>query len=207
MPALLRARSTTATRGLSRRDCGATLETMSNLGFAIFDSAAGPAAIAWRERGIVGLQLPEATAGRLRARMALRFPDLQEASPPPAVADAIERVAALLRGEDADLSAVALDMSAVPEFPRRVYEIARSIPRGATMTYGEIATRTGEPGSARAVGRALGQNPFAPVVPCHRVVAADGRMHGFSASGGVAAKLRMLTLEGWSAHPGPSLFE
>ncbi len=179
---------------------------MSDAGFALFDTAAGPAAIAWRERGIIGLQLPEATVERLRARMTTRFPELYEAAPPPAIADAIERVAALLRGEDVDLGGIALDMTDVAEFPRRVYEIARTIPRGATMTYGEIAARTGEPGSARAVGRALGHNPFAPIVPCHRVLAADGRMHGFSASGGVAAKLRMLTDEGWSPQNGPTLF-
>jgi methylated-DNA-[protein]-cysteine S-methyltransferase len=180
---------------------------MSDTRFSIFDSALGTAAIAWNDRGVAGAQLPQASPSRLRAGFTARFPNAREAEPSDAVALAIERICALLRGEDVDLSAFELDMSSVPEFPRRVYELTRAIPRGATLTYGEIAARTGDPGSARAVGRALGQNPFPPLVPCHRVLAADGRMHGFSASGGVAMKLRLLTIEGWSRHDGPTLFD
>jgi methylated-DNA-[protein]-cysteine S-methyltransferase len=97
-------------------------------------------------------------------------------------------------------------MDAQPEFHRRVYSVARSIQPGSTLTYGEVATRIGEPGTARAVGQALGRNPFAPVVPCHRVLAADGRMHGFSANGGIAMKLRLLEIEGWRASE-PTLWE
>jgi methylated-DNA-[protein]-cysteine S-methyltransferase len=77
-----------------------------------------------------------------------------------------------------------------------VYEIARTIPPGATLSYGEIAARLGMRGSARAVGQALGRNPFPIVVPCHRVLAAGGKLGGFSANGGVATKLRMLSIEG-----------
>jgi methylated-DNA-[protein]-cysteine S-methyltransferase len=87
-------------------------------------------------------------------------------------------------------------MEGVPEFHRRVYELALQIPRGQTLTYGEIANRLGEPGSARAVGQALGANPFAPVVPCHRVLAAGAKLGGFSAQGGLATKLRVLAIEG-----------
>src|SRR4029079_6784817 len=97
--------------------------------------------------------------------------------------------------EAAELSAIALDMAQVPPFHRRVYEVARTIPPGATLSYGEIATRLGVPGSARAVGQALGRNPFAIVVPCHRVLAAGGKMGGFSANGGIGTKLRMLSIE------------
>src|SRR4029453_17011519 len=93
------------------------------------------------------------------------------------------------------LSHVALDMEQVPAFERRVYEAARRIPAGKTLSYGEIAGQLGVPGSARAVGRALGRNPFAIVVPCHRVVAAGGKLGGFSASGGVHTKRRMLEIE------------
>ena len=92
--------------------------------------------------------------------------------------------------------AAVLDMASVPAFDRRVYEVARTIPPGSTLTYGEIATRLGDVGEARRVGRALGRNPFAIVVPCHRVVAAGGKLGGFSASGSIVTKLRLLTIEG-----------
>jgi methylated-DNA-[protein]-cysteine S-methyltransferase len=119
--------------------------------------------------------------------------------PPPEIAAAIDGICALLRGERCDLSDAILDMEQVPEFHRRVYEIARGIPSGATLSYGDIAVRLGDVGLSRAVGQALGENPFPPIVPCHRVISADGRMHGFSSSGGVAMKLRMLSAEGWGA--------
>ena len=110
---------------------------------------------------------------------------------------AIDGIVALLRGEKRDLRELVLDIDgAAAAFNRRVYELARTIPPGATMTYGDIARRLGSPGTARAVGQALGQNPLPIVVPCHRVLAADGRMGGFSAPGGVATKRRMLEIEG-----------
>ena len=87
-------------------------------------------------------------------------------------------------------------MDGVPEFHRRVYEAARAIPPGNTLSYGDIAKRVGAPGAARAVGQALGRNPFPIVVPCHRVLAAGGKIGGFSAQGGVATKRRMLAIEG-----------
>ena len=86
-------------------------------------------------------------------------------------------------------------MEGVPPFHRRVYEAAREIPPGDTLSYGAIANRIGSPGSARAVGQALGRNPFAIVVPCHRVVAANGKLGGFSANGGVTTKANLLALE------------
>lgn len=98
-------------------------------------------------------------------------------------------------GERVDLSQAPVDMSGVPEFNRRVYELTMSIPPGKTLSYGEIATRLGDPGAARAVGQAMGQNPFAPVVPCHRVVGAAGKLGGFSATGGTATKVRLLAIE------------
>lgn len=165
-------------------------------GFALFDTPVGACAIAWSPRGIAGTQLPEASEARTRAWMHARFPGAPESPPPPAVRRVIDAVTALLRGERVDLSAVPLDMDGVPPFHRRVYEIARTVPPGATLTYGAIATRLGDPGAARAVGQALGQNPFGIVVPCHRVLAAGGRMGGFSANGGTVTKQRLLAIEG-----------
>ena len=119
----------------------------------------------------------------------------------------MDGITALLRGEATDLSSAVLDMEQVPTFNRRVYEVARTIPRGSTLTYGEIAARLGERRLAREVGQALGENPFAIVVPCHRVVAAGGKPGGFSARGGVKTKLRMLAIEGAPAAGTLPLFD
>ena len=180
---------------------------MTARGFALFDTAIGPCGIAWGERGVIGVQLPEASEARTRARLRRRFPDASEAPPPPAVQRAIDGIVALLQGEAIDLAAVALDMAGVPAFERRVYEVARTILPGATLTYGDIATRLGAPGEARAVGQALAQNPFPMVVPCHRVLAAGGKVGGFSANGGIATKLRLLSIEGARTSSAPMLFE
>ena len=169
---------------------------MTAAGFTFFDTAIGRCGIAWSVQGVVGVQLPEANEGATRARVSERFPDAREAAPPPGIRRALDGIAALLRGEPSDLSAVALDMERVSPFHRRVYEVARTIPAGATLSYGDVATRLGAPGAARAVGQALGRNPFAIVVPCHRVLAAGGKVGGFSANGGVTTKLRLLELEG-----------
>ena len=174
--------------------------------FAVFETPIGDCAIAWSPHGVAGIALPESSVAGLRARMRQRFPGATESAPPADVARAIEAIRSLLRGEPADLSGIGLDMTTVSEFDRDVYAVARTIAPGRTLTYGEIAARAGTPHDARAVGSALGRNPFPIVVPCHRVVAADGRMHGFSGPGGVMTKLKLLEIEGYEAVPGPSLF-
>jgi O-6-methylguanine DNA methyltransferase len=176
-------------------------------GFALFDTAIGRCGVAWGERGVAGVQLPEAGVSETRARMLQRFPAAGEAVPPPEMQRIIDRIAALLRGEASDLSTIALDMGEVPAFHRRVYEAARAIPPGMTLSYGEIAARVGTPGAARAVGQALGRNPFPIIVPCHRVLAAGGKMGGFSAQGGIATKRRMLAVEGAKLNGAAPLFD
>lgn len=161
----------------------------------LFETTIGRCAIAWGERGVLGMQLPEARDHDTRARMLRRFPGAREAKPTVAVQRAVQGITALLRGEPSDLSWVELDMGKVPSFHRQVYEIARTIPPGATLSYGAIAARLGAPGSARAVGQALARNPFAIIVPCHRVLAAGGKVGGFSANGGITTKLRLLSIE------------
>jgi methylated-DNA-[protein]-cysteine S-methyltransferase len=181
---------------------------MSESGFALFDTAIGPCAIAWGERGVIGVQLPEANAAKTRARMRRRFPAAREASPPADVQRAVDGIVALLRGERIDFSGVALDLARVPEFHRRVYEVARTVACGKTITYGEITKRLGATGEgAPDVGQALGRNPFPIIVPCHRVLAAGGKLGGFSAPGGVATKRRLLAIEGARASDGPDLFD
>ncbi len=167
--------------------------------FAFFDTTIGRCVVAWGGRGIAGVQLPEARERDTRARVVQRFPGAHEAAPPPDVQRAIDGVVALLRGEASDLSQVTLDMDGVSPFYRRVYEIARGIAPGATLSYGDIAARLGVNGAARAVGQALGRNPFAPIVPCHRVLAAGGKIGGFSANGGITTKLRLLSIEAGQA--------
>lgn len=178
-----------------------------NQHFHLFDTAIGACALAWGGERIIGAQLPERDEETARRRLARRFPEATEASPPAFVAEAIDGIVALLAGERRDLSYLPVAIEAVPEFNRRVYEVALSIPPGETLTYGEVAARIGEPGAARAVGVALGQNPFPIIVPCHRVLAAGGRTGGFSADGGVETKLRMLTIEKARTSPQPGLFE
>jgi len=168
---------------------------MTAHGFTLFDTAIGRCGVAWSDRGLVGVQLPEASAAETRERMLQRFPAAAETAPPPKVQIAIDGIIALLRGQQNDLSAIALDMEGVAPFHRRVYETARSIPPGKTLAYGEVAARLGAAGAARAVGQALGHNPFPIIVPCHRVLSAGGKIGGFSAHGGTATKRRMLALE------------
>jgi methylated-DNA-[protein]-cysteine S-methyltransferase len=180
---------------------------MEARGIHFFETAIGLCAMAWGKGGIVGVQLPAAEAAATRVRVARRFPEAEEILAPPGVDLAVRDIVRLLAGEARDLTRITLDMSAVPEFHGRVYAIARTIMAGETMTYGEVARRMGDPGAARAVGAALGQNPFAIVVPCHRVLAANGKTGGFSASGGVVTKLRLLTIERARTSDGPTLFD
>jgi methylated-DNA-[protein]-cysteine S-methyltransferase len=169
---------------------------MNAISYALFETEMGACGIAWRSRGIVGLQLPEASTAKAREHLARRFPLATEADPPEEVAGAIQKIIALLRGEATDLSGITLDMESVQPFERQVYELARKIPPGVTLTYGDIAQKLGDKLLAQDVGNALGRNPFPIVVPCHRVVAAGGKTGGFSARGGVRTKLRLLTIEG-----------
>lgn len=112
----------------------------------------------------------------------------------------------LLDTGDVDLAFVAIDVSQASEFHRKVWSVSRGIPPGSTMTYGEVAIAAGEPGAARAVGQAMGLNPCPIIVPCHRVVAADGRPGGFSAGGGAITKMKMLAIEGASIAAQRTLF-
>jgi methylated-DNA-[protein]-cysteine S-methyltransferase len=179
---------------------------MPDLSFALFDTAIGCCGIVWSARGVAGVQLPEASAAATRARVVRRYPSAAEAPPSPEISQAIDGITALLRGQARDLTGVTIDNAGVPEFNTRVYAVARKIPPGATMTYGEIAERLGDKTLARKVGTALGQNPCPIIMLCHRVLAAGGKTGGFSAPGGVVTKLRLLTIEG--AQPGgPTLFD
>jgi methylated-DNA-[protein]-cysteine S-methyltransferase len=179
---------------------------MSDLGFHLFTTAIGDCGVVWSGRGVAGVQLPEKSAGATRARIVRRFPDAREAAPPPDIARAVADIVASLAGERRDLSSIAVDLDGIADFDRRVYAVARSIPLGGTLSYGEIAGQLGDRQLAREVADALSRNPVPLIVPCHRVLAAGGKMGGFSAPGGVRTKLRLLSIEG-ARYGEPTLFE
>ncbi|HEY8573663.1 methylated-DNA--[protein]-cysteine S-methyltransferase [Phenylobacterium sp.] len=176
------------------------------ISYALFETAIGFAGVAWAEAGLVAVHLPERDAEVARRGFLRRFPEAVEAPLPSELAPTVEGICALMRGEKADLTAAPLDLSRTPAFHARVYEIARAIPPGETLTYGEIAEQLGDKLLARDVGQALGKNPWPIVVPCHRVTAAGGRPGGFSARGGVNTKLKLLAIEGAKAAAQADLF-
>jgi methylated-DNA-[protein]-cysteine S-methyltransferase len=180
---------------------------MSGQHFAIFDTAIGPCGIVWGARGITCVQLPMGSEDKTRKRILQRNGDVTEAPPTTEVQGAIDGILELLAGKPNDLTDVVLDLDGVPEFNRGVYDIARKIPPGKTMTYGDIARKLGGVELSRDVGQALGRNPCPIVVPCHRVLAAGGKPGGFSANGGVLTKLKMLAIEGAVVNHTPSLFD
>lgn len=180
-------------------------------GFALFDTAIGRCGVAWGERGLLGVQLPEADDTRTRARLLQKAPGAREMTLPDDVRRACDAMAELLDGKAIDLSFIALDTDHLPAFNRSVYDIAQTIPPGETLTYGDIAARLGDKLLSRAVGKALGENPLPIVIPCHRVLAANGKTGGFSANGGVTTKFRMLNIEraklARSSDDAPMLFD
>ena len=180
---------------------------MSVQHFAIFDTALGRCGLAWSDRGINAVQLPMGSEDKTRARIRQRYGDIAEAPPSADVQAAIAGIVELLAGKPNDLRDVVLDLDGVPEFNRGVYDIARAIPPGKTLTYGDIAKKLGGVELSRDVGQALGRNPCPIVVPCHRVLAAGDKPGGFSANGGVVTKLKMLEIEGAVVNYTPSLFD
>ena len=180
---------------------------MTDQHFALFDTAIGICGIEWGRRGINGVQLPMGDRDKTLARIRQRHGDITESEPTAEVKQAIDRIVDLLAGKPDDLTDIALDLDGVPAFNRGVYDIARTIPPGRTMTYGDIAKRLGGVELSRDVGQALGRNPCPIVVPCHRVLAAGNKPGGFSARGGVSTKLKMLAIEGAVVNHTPSLFD
>jgi methylated-DNA-[protein]-cysteine S-methyltransferase len=152
----------------------------------VFETALGTCGLRWNEEGVAEVLMPGSRelAGHHRTE-----------SPPRPLREAITRIVSLLEGESDDLCSIALDERALDDFSRHVYAATREIGPGSTATYGEIARAVGSPDAARAVGGALASNPFPIIVPCHRVLAADGALHGFSAPGGIATKRKMLEIE------------
>lgn len=164
-------------------------------GFALFDTPIGTCGVVWTDGGIARVRFPGASRAATAAALARRHPGAQESGPPLPVLAATDRMRRLLEGKPIDLSDITIDLGDAPAFSRRVYDVARTIAPGHTLTYGEVAARLGDKRQAQAVGKALGENPIPLIIPCHRVLAAGGRTGGFSAPGGIATKMRILSIE------------
>jgi len=173
----------------------------------LFDTALGDCGLAWQGHAITNVLLPADDAAATRSLLR----HLSGAEPavepwPPFVQQAVAAMQALIRGEAVSLTDVPLAWERVGPFERRVYEITQHLAPGETSTYGDVARELGDAGAARAVGVALGRNPWPLVVPCHRVLAAGGKLGGFSAPGGVATKERLLAIEAPHARRDGELF-
>jgi methylated-DNA-[protein]-cysteine S-methyltransferase len=164
--------------------------------YCVFVTAIGVCGVAWSERGVTSVLLPERSPSATERRLQARSASGGTSVPPAPVRAAIALLERYCGGEKVELSGVALDLSGVPPFHRKIYDRARALAWGETATYGELARQAGSPGAARAVGRAMGSNPVPIIIPCHRVLAAGGKIGGFSAHGGTITKARLLALEG-----------
>lgn len=172
---------------------------------AIFETAAGWCGIGWSDAGIVRFHLPEKTQEAAERAMKRRLPGAAAGALPPSVASVISAAQRYFAGEPTEFSEVALDLDVADDFFRRVYAAVHAIPWGRTTTYGALAKELGAgPEAARDVGQAMAKNPVPLLIPCHRVLAAGGRIGGFSAPGGSTTKQRMLEMEGVSLAPPPA---
>jgi methylated-DNA-[protein]-cysteine S-methyltransferase len=180
---------------------------MVGRGYAIFDTMIGRCGIAWSDAGIVGVQLPEVREIETRRRLFQLYPHARELRPPLNVEIAIDNIAALLRGEPGDLSDVTLDMSGIHAFNTRVYDFTRTIPRGETRTYGEVAAHLRASGAVHSVAQAIAKNPFMVIVPCHRVLEAGSYADKISPNGGTISKRRLLSIEGAGSPTSKTLFD
>ncbi len=174
---------------------------MKRAAYCLFETPLGACGLAWTEAATCGgslavacLQLPEATPQATEQRIA-RKSGGSRTDAPPAIAEVIQKIGKHLCGESQDLRDVRLDLGNVQPFARQVYEAALQIPPGETRTYGELAKAVGRPTEARAVGQALAKNPIPIIIPCHRVLAANGRLGGFSAPGALLTKAKLLDIE------------
>lgn len=165
--------------------------------YEIFETALGFAAIAWGQQGVTSLRLPERSAGAAERALLRRLPTAVRATPPASIAALIAAAQRYFNGAETDFSDIEIDLGPQEAFFARVYDRVRKLRWGETTTYGAIAKELGAgPEAARDVGQAMASNPIPLIVPCHRVLAAGGKIGGFSAPGGSHSKARMLELEG-----------
>lgn len=174
------------------------------IGHAVFETALGFMAVAWSAKGLTRLCLPQASSDAVERRLLRLDGPMPAGGTPPWIADLIAAIRAYAAGNTVDFSGVPVDLAGVDAFRLAIYDAARRLAFGEVTTYGELARRAGHAGLARETGAALGANPVPLVIPCHRIMAAGGKIGGFSAPGGASAKERMLGLEGVRVGPPPS---
>lgn len=180
---------------------------MVGRGYTIFDTAIGRCGIVWSNAGILGVQLPEMREIDTRRRLLRIYDEAREQRPPLNSEIAIEGIVAVLRGQHADFAGVVLDMQDIPAFNRRVYDFTRTIPRGETRTYNEVAAGLRISGAAHSVAQVVAKNPYMIIVPCHRVLEAGHYADRMSAFGGSISKRRLLSIEGTAPAIGTTLFD
>ncbi|HNS86830.1 MAG TPA: MGMT family protein [Parvularculaceae bacterium] len=170
---------------------------MSQRSYAIFDTEVGRCALLWRGEMLTGVLLPAENDDAMRAAIRRRDPEaIEENSLNQAATVAIDRIRWHCSGETVDYSDILLDRSTIEPLANRIYDILLRTPFGATTTYGAIAEELGDKNLSRAVGAAMGANPFPIIIPCHRVTGAGGKMGGFTAPGGTGTKKKLLDIEG-----------
>ena len=170
----------------------------ANLGYRLFDTAFGVCGIAWSARGLTRLQLPERDRDVTEARLRARAPAVEAGGGTAESERAVILLQRYFEGQPIAFDELPLHLEGVPRFFRDIYRLTRALRWGETATYGDLAQRAGSPGSARAVGQAMARNPIPIIIPCHRVLAANRKVGGFSAFGGTVTKERLLALEGIS---------
>ncbi|MEQ9505101.1 MAG: methylated-DNA--[protein]-cysteine S-methyltransferase [Hyphomonas sp.] len=163
--------------------------------YHLFETEAGTCGLGWNAAGLTQVQLPEETPAATETRLARRSGGSRTDDLPAPVADCAARMRAYFEGAETSFADVALDLSGVSAFNAKIYAALRGVGWGEATSYGAFAAAIGEPGAARAIGAAMGANPWPLIVPCHRVLAANGKIGGFSAHGGRATKRHMLQLE------------
>ena len=165
--------------------------------YFIFETAGGFCGIAWNNVGITRFQLPTNSAKATERILLRRVRNAKPGTPTPEIVEAVAAVKRYFQGEPMDFSEFKLDLNDQDTFFKEIYAASRQIGWGQTATYGALAKRVGAGReAARDVGQAMANNPVPLFIPCHRVLAAGGKVGGFSAPGGSAAKTRMLALEG-----------
>jgi methylated-DNA-[protein]-cysteine S-methyltransferase len=170
--------------------------------YLIFETAGGFCGIAWNDVGITRFQLPARSAEATERHLLRKLQGAEPGMPTPQVLEVVAAAKRYFDGEEVDFSDVRLDLDGQDGFFKQIYDVAREVGWGHTTTYGTLAKELGVgPEAARDVGQAMANNPVPLIIPCHRVLAAGGKVGGFSAPGGSVAKMRMLELEG--VHVGP----
>ena len=170
--------------------------------YRLFETAHGVAAIAWHTCGIINFRLPAPSPEATERAVLRRLPNAITDEPPPEVAATIAAARRYFDGEKMDFSGVAVDLGAQQPFFEKIYDVVRRLGWGQTTTYGAVARELGAgPEAARDVGQAMASNPIPLIIPCHRVLAAGGKVGGFSAPGGSTSKLKMLAIEGVDLSP------